>query len=72
MDKTPQIKTVVNKIGTIATEFRTFPMELLAGKDDTNVELRESGVRFRFNFADVYWNSRLSTEHRCVYALLCL
>jgi tRNA (guanine37-N1)-methyltransferase len=28
MDKNPHIKTVVNKVGTIESEFRTFPMEV--------------------------------------------
>jgi tRNA (guanine37-N1)-methyltransferase len=59
MDKTPNIKTVVNKVGTIATEFRTFPMEVIAGEANFDVELKESGARFKFNFAEVYWNSRL-------------
>jgi tRNA (guanine37-N1)-methyltransferase len=64
LDKSPQIKTVVNKVGTITTTYRTFPMELLAGDDTYDVELRESGARFAFNFAEVYWNSRLQMEHR--------
>ena len=51
-------------------------MEVLAGDDDLDVELvrstrdarslmrqTEHGVRYRFNFAEVYWNTRLSTEH---------
>ena len=42
IDKIPQIKTVVNKIGNIETHFRTFPMEL-AGEDNYNVTLREYG-----------------------------
>ena len=29
LDKNPSIKTVVNKIGNIETEFRTFPMEVI-------------------------------------------
>ena len=63
LDKAANVKTVVNKTGIIETQFRTFPMEILAGKDDMNVELKMNGFRFRFNFAKVYWNSRLSEEH---------
>jgi tRNA (guanine37-N1)-methyltransferase len=61
--KNPAIRTVVNKVGTIETEFRTFPMEVLAGDPVLDAEVHESGCRFRFNFAEVYWNSRLGTEH---------
>jgi len=63
LDKVPAIKTVVTKIGTIETEFRTFPMELIAGEANYEVQLKESGARFHFNFSEVYWNSRLQTEH---------
>eukprot|EP01034_Spumella_vulgaris_P027258 gene27258-33952_t len=63
LDKNPSIKTIVNKTGSIETEYRTFPMELLAGENNYNVLLRESGATFNFNFAEVYWNSRLQMEH---------
>lgn len=33
IDKNPRIKVVVNKVGNIENEFRTFPMEILAGKE---------------------------------------
>jgi len=63
LDKNKTISTVVNKTGQIDTVFRTFKMELLAGIDKMEAEVHESGCRFQFNFAEVYWNSRLGTEH---------
>jgi len=61
--KLNQIKTVVNKLSTIHKVFRTFDMEVLAGEPRFEVELVESGCRFRFDFRRVYWNSRLQVEH---------
>ncbi len=68
LDKNKHIRTVVNKTSHIATQFRTFPMELLAGEDNTRVEVRESGARFRLDFREVYWNSRLQMEHKRIVA----
>ena len=59
MDKTPTIRTVVNKIGNIENEFRTFPMEILAGEENFKVVIKESNAKFTFDFSKVYWNSRL-------------
>jgi tRNA (guanine37-N1)-methyltransferase len=59
------VKTVINKLDNVGTEnaFRTFQYEVLHGEDNMNVELREQGCTFRFDFAKVYWNTRLHTEH---------
>ncbi|GAB5593783.1 tRNA(m(1)G37)methyltransferase [Umbelopsis nana] len=63
LDKNKTIKTVVNKLDSIDTTFRFFKMEILAGEDNMIAEVKESGCRFRFDFSQVYWNSRLHTEH---------
>lgn len=64
LDKnSPSIRSVVNKLDSIDNAYRTFEMEVLAGDNDFEVEQSESGCRFQFNFAKVYWNSRLHTEH---------
>lgn len=64
LDKNPAIKTVVNKVGAIEATFRFFQMELLAGEDRLQVEVREEGCSFTFDYSKVYWNSRLQHEHR--------
>lgn len=63
IDKTPGIKTVVSKIGQIDTVFRTFKMEIIAGIQNTEVEIHQSNCTFKFDYEKVYWNSRLDTEH---------
>jgi len=65
LDKNVAISTVINKIDDVGEEsaFRTFRYEVLAGKDDLSVTVREQECWFAFDYAKVYWNSRLSTEH---------
>lgn len=64
IDKNPSIKTVVNKIGTITSEYRVFDMEVLAGEDTTVTEVKQHGYKFQLDFRKVYWNSRLEAEHK--------
>ena len=56
---------MINKIEVVGSTnpYRTFPYEVLAGPDDMDVTASFSGCEFKFNFAKVYWNPRLNTEH---------
>ncbi|GJJ13231.1 hypothetical protein Clacol_007482 [Clathrus columnatus] len=69
LDKNPNIKTVVNKLNNIHTQFRFFEMELLAGVPEYIVTVNESGCKFTFDFSKVYWNSRLHHEHERLVSL---
>ena len=64
LDKNPRLKTVVNKVGAIESEFRVPTWELLAGDTSLETEVRQHGVPFRLDFGEVYWNSRLEAEHK--------
>lgn len=62
-DKHHGIRCVINKIQTIENTYRNFQLEILSGEEDYEVEVRENGTSFEFDFAQVYWNPRLATEH---------
>lgn len=106
LDKNPILKIVVNKIGNIETKFRTFPLEIIAKREDKEeeestaggkgkkggkastskkgnapidedeenndfvVQIKESNAIFHFNFAEVYWNSRLQYEHQRIIDII--
>lgn len=70
MDKVPNVRAVVNKSQTIENTFRNFALELLCGIPDYEVEVKENGVVFQFDFSLVYWNPRLATEHERIIKLL--
>ncbi|EDR28651.1 hypothetical protein, conserved [Entamoeba dispar SAW760] len=59
----PRIQTVITKTAEISNEFRTFPLEVIAGIPNTEVTVICHGVKFVLDFAQCYWNTRLETEH---------
>lgn len=69
-DKLPNVRTVVNKASTIDNTYRNFQLELICGEPEYQVETKENGVPFEFDFSKVYWNPRLSTEHERIVKML--
>jgi tRNA (guanine37-N1)-methyltransferase len=65
LDKNPNARTVINKIEDVGSTnpYRTFPYEVLAGPDDMDVKVSFRNCDYSFNFAKVFWNPRLNTEH---------
>eukprot|EP00761_Pharyngomonas_kirbyi_P012080 gb/GECH01012107.1/.p1 GENE.gb/GECH01012107.1/~~gb/GECH01012107.1/.p1 ORF type:complete len:442 (+),score=89.88 gb/GECH01012107.1/:1-1326(+) len=74
IDKVPSLSMVVNKTGSINSKYRAFDMEIIGqrpdGKKDFDVEVKEHGIRYRFDYSQVFWNSRLATEHQRIPKLL--
>jgi len=64
LEKNERLKTVVNKVGSIESEFRVPEWELLAGDPSLVTEVKQHGMTFKLDFGSVYWNSRLETEHK--------
>jgi tRNA (guanine37-N1)-methyltransferase len=64
LDKNPRLRTIVNKVGAIESEFRVPTWELLAGSPSLVTEVKQHGVPFKLDFGEVYWNSRLEAEHK--------
>ncbi len=66
VDKNPAIRTAINKTETLGAEneFRVLEYEILAGDPDLQVELTEESCRFHFDYSKVFWNSKLSSEHK--------
>uniref|UniRef100_A0A0N5AI72 tRNA (guanine(37)-N1)-methyltransferase n=1 Tax=Syphacia muris TaxID=451379 RepID=A0A0N5AI72_9BILA len=62
-DKISRCRTVVNKLGLIDNEFRTFQMDLLAGDADYITTVVSDGIKFKIDFSKTFWNTRLTTEH---------
>ncbi len=61
----PRVKSIYVKKGT-ETRYRLSRLELLWGMDVDEVVHREYGLRFYILLHKVYYNPRLSTEHRLV------
>ncbi|KAK6106055.1 Met-10+ like-family protein [Brugia pahangi] len=64
LDKISSCKTVVNKLDAIGHKYRTFELDLLAGEENYKTEVHEEKLRYQLDFSEVFYNPRLSTEHK--------
>ena len=62
LDKNQKITTVVNKTEKLSNVFRTPELEVIAGENKLETDLKEGGCVFKLNFEKVYWNSKLQAE----------
>ncbi|SJK85920.1 Met-10+ like-protein [Babesia microti strain RI] len=69
-DKNKHIKTVVNKVGKLNNTFRTMELELIYGNKNYITTLTENGIKFKVDYENIYWNSRLETERFRISQLL--
>lgn len=60
----PSIRTVVSPEGHVEGPYRTRRFSVLAGEPTTVTEVREHGLVFRVDLAEVYFSARLSTERQ--------
>ena len=70
LDKNSKIKTIVNKTEKLSNVFRTPELEVIAGENNLETELKEGGCIYRLNFEKVYWNSKLQAERDRLLAQL--
>lgn len=73
LDKNPSQDLVLNKLDKIDSVYRYFQFDVLARRSETTstvVLVNENGLKFKMDFAKVYWNPRLSTEHDRIVQLL--
>ena len=71
LNKIPNVQMVINKTDSVDNfdnSYRSLAMEVIAGEGSTITSVRENGCTFEFNFAKVYWNSRLCQEHETMVA----
>lgn len=60
----PQIRSVYNKTDQLHNVFRTPELQLLSGKDETEIIHKEDGIRMKVDVRKVYFCARLHFERK--------
>ncbi len=69
MRRHPQVKSVLRKAGGREGAYRTRPLEVIAGSNETEVVHREHGYRLKLDPRLVYFSPREATERQIVSEL---
>lgn len=70
LDTHLNVKTVFRKKGGRQGEYRVVPLELIAGKKNSETVYVEHGIRMKLDVAKVYFSPRLSEERRRIASLV--
>lgn len=65
-----QIKVVAKRNGVHAGEFRTRPLQIIAGENRKETEVREFGIRLFLNLETVYYSVRSGHERQRIAGLV--
>jgi tRNA (guanine37-N1)-methyltransferase len=65
-----KIKVVAKRAGNYGGEFRTMPLQILAGENRKETEVKEYGVRLLVNPEAVYYSVRSGSERRRIASLV--
>lgn len=65
-----RVKVVAKRDGFYGGEFRTIPLQILAGENRKETEVKEFGIRMLLNPETVYYSVRSGNERRRVAALV--
>lgn len=61
-----RIRVVAKRAGHYGGEFRTLPLQIIAGENRKETQLKEHGVRLLLNVESVYYSVRMAGERRRV------
>ncbi len=70
LEQVKSVKSVFHQSSSVEGEFRTRDLEILAGKDKTETEYKESGCRFMIDVRKVFFSPRLSSERLRIAELI--
>jgi len=66
----PRLRTVAKRAGLYSGEYRTIPLTVIAGRESTETEVKEFGIRLRLDPATVYYSVRSGSERQRIASLV--